>query len=209
MCRGGEGSGKSGRASFLRRGNRSSASAGSKAAPSQSKTSDVKASQLQSGQPLPEPLPLSGSPAQPTKRADAAHQQQRRHTEGSQAEAGHALGMGSSSTQTCGRSGSFSAASMQALHADEQKLQLTPGSTGSMGLSSSAHAGNQREGFFANGESQAPRGQWCASSPSHVHQYCARSPCSAAGIWAAPVRSLDIPKAVTPEPFSCILSRPL
>lgn len=169
-CRGSEGSAKPGKASFLRRSRRSKASAGSKAAPPQSQSSELKATQLQDPQATPEPLPMpqSISPAQPLKQANALHQQQRRHTEGSQTEAAHALDGIKSGAQGYGRSGSFSAASRQALQADEQKPQMTPDRAGSLGMSSIVLAGSQRRSLSANGDSQAPVDQWCAAS-SHVH----------------------------------------
>ena len=166
ICRGSEGSAKPGKASFLRRGYRSSASAGSKAAPPESKSSDSKPSQAQEGRASPEPLPGNASPIQPPQHARAPPQQLRRHTEGSQAEAARAPESNSNSAQAYGRSGSFSAASRPAVPLDEQKPQyMTPGRSGSLGMGFGTSASDQRRTLSANEDSQAPVGRWCASLP--------------------------------------------
>ena len=151
-CRSGEGSAKSGKASFLRRNAKSIVQSARSKQPAQDATPESKAER-------PASAPQS---RQDVKSADEEHQKQDRHLESSQSAAEPPAMASISSKQASGRSGSFSSVSRQILQGDGQ--HNSGARSGS--LSKDPDACDQRRSISANGEVQTSAAHWWATKTS-------------------------------------------
>ena len=167
-CRSGEGSAKSGKASFLRRSAKSIVQSAHSKQPAQDVTPESKAER-----------PASASQSrQDVKSADEEHQKQDRHLESSQSAAEPPAVNSISSKQASGRSGSFSTVSRQILQGDGQ--HNSGARSGS--LSKDPSACDQRRSISANGEIHTSAAHWWATKTSfpqplgHLQMACNKCP---------------------------------
>ena len=153
-CRSGEGSAKSGKASFLRRSAKSIVQSARSKQPAQDATPEGK----------PERPASAPQSRQDVKSADEEHQKHDTHLESSQAAAESPAVDSISSKQASGRSGSFSTVSRQNLQGDEQ--HNSGARSGSLSKDPSTPVGDRRRSISANGDIQTSAAHWWATKTS-------------------------------------------